>query len=374
MKSITFETATLQDVVGKASKIAPTKGSAFDKAAGILLTAEGAKSGAIVKSTNVDVTYREEVNTLEVGDEDIKWRLNSETLATIVGGLPIGSGKTVTFSEDQKSGWVHIKSDRRKAKMAPMNASLYPNIPPYKTDGMTIATRFAERVKQVAWASHKNVPPVSGIHFDGKRAIATDKYCIAIADCSMPISKPITVPLSVLTPLLDRGMEVSVQAEERRLLVSPDDYTQITTTVYMDEYIPADAIAKYTPDDYDHKVEFDRAVFLETIQQITRLVKSERFPDLQLTFTEGELKLFLEAGSDGNDKTSEMEDVLDCNYDSPDSFTFNIDPSFFTKSLSSGSKPTFMLKFGPNPYRVIQVDCFDGYKAWLMPRKGKDAV
>jgi hypothetical protein len=55
-----FENATIADSIAKASRVAPTKGEAFDKASGILMTLDPEEKTVTLRSTNLMVFYLED--------------------------------------------------------------------------------------------------------------------------------------------------------------------------------------------------------------------------------------------------------------------------------------------------------------------------
>ena len=62
--TIVFENAILADAVNKAARVSPTKGAAFDKAAGIVFDVEPQKRTAFVRSTDLEVSFEQEIPIL----------------------------------------------------------------------------------------------------------------------------------------------------------------------------------------------------------------------------------------------------------------------------------------------------------------------
>src|SRR5688500_9900621 len=144
MSKIVFETATIADSVKKASRIAPSKGSAFDKAAGVVLQFDPSQpvKMAVLRATNLELFSIEWVNVVEWEGESAIWRLPSDLLAQVLGSLPIGTDNTVTL-ESFESGYsfhVLMKSGRTKAKFYPLDAEHYPIWSVFNPDKMFPAT------------------------------------------------------------------------------------------------------------------------------------------------------------------------------------------------------------------------------------------
>lgn len=363
--SVTFETATIADAVGKAARIAPSKGVAFDKSAGIVLEIEPGSGIVVLRASNLEVTYREEVRALEVGDEAARWRLPSELFADVLAGLPIGSGASTSLTADPKSGWIHLKSGRRRSRFSQIHGD-FPEFPKFDDTGLEAVPDFAMRVKQAAWAADKAQPPWSGVHIDGETITATDRYRLVRVPCAVPIEQPITVPMTILTPILRDTMMTRLKAEERRLLLMPDEYTQITSAIFDATYPTKERLEGVARKDFMAQIELDRQEFLDTLSAMLVMVKSERYPRMHMDFHAGELQLFMQVPDKG-----EIEDTIEVAYSGED-FHIEVTPQYLTHALNASSRPKVTMKFGPLPTQNLGISDSDDYHAWIMPRQPGD--
>src|SRR5678816_933447 len=124
----TFEIAGLADTLKKAFACTPKKGAAWDKSAGIVFEFNPTdRESMIIRATNLDVYYMEWVDALKVSGPDsfVRWRFPSALITGVVGSLPIGSGKTVTFED--KTGeckQLQMTSGRTKSRFNLIDTSM----------------------------------------------------------------------------------------------------------------------------------------------------------------------------------------------------------------------------------------------------------
>ena len=236
MTKVEFETATITDAIKKAARIAPSKGSAFDKAAGIVLTIDPEQGLVVVRATNLDVYSMEWVDTVSIEGEPTEWRVPSTLFNTFLTSLPIGTGKNVVFEEKEagRARLLHATSGRTKAKFNLMATEYFPAWDVFTPDGLVEVDDLGGRIGQAEWAAEKTgEPPLSGVHFNGSEVIACDRYRLAVAPLVIPdLVEPITVPAGILSQVLKQTGEVSLGVRNGKLLLMPDKTTQIMTVVY----------------------------------------------------------------------------------------------------------------------------------------------
>jgi DNA polymerase III sliding clamp (beta) subunit (PCNA family) len=264
--SAQFDAATFADALNKASRVAPNKGAAFDKAAGIMFIVTPG-SPMVVYATDLDTTYRQEVPMLSCEGEAAVWRLPSALIAGTVASLPLGEGSVVKLA-NRGDNWVYVQSGEFTAKIATLRADDYPSlvnldlsIPP-----MSAAQEFASKVAQVSWAVAKSAgSSLGGVYIDGSRLWATDKYVLASVPCEVPLPDPVVAPLFTLGGLLANATDVRLRANDRRLEMSLDQETTATSRL-IDERYPD--LAPLLRDEFFGEVEFSRSEFLERIDRI----------------------------------------------------------------------------------------------------------
>jgi DNA polymerase III sliding clamp (beta) subunit (PCNA family) len=285
---ITFETALISDAVQKAARVAPSKGPAFDRAAGIYFEIDHADKTVTVKSTNLDVTYQQRVAFLESEQGTAPaWRLPSQLLSKLFSSLPMGSGATVQFIDQEDNSGVYIKSGKFVGKLSLLDANTFPTMDPFLPEGMLPANEFASRVEQVAWAAESKADsPLGGVHIDGKNLVGCDKYSLAIVPCEVPIEKPVTVPLWTIAQLLKQASDVNLRATIRNLELMLDAETQATALlINADQPYPAYQRLMRTPEECFGTMIVNKTEFKEALSRQMSLVSTEKQPRLQMEWS-----------------------------------------------------------------------------------------
>ena len=361
MTEVTFETATLASAITKAARVAPTKGAAFDKSAGIMLEVRpGGDHPITVKATDLEVTYLEWVNSLQIVGDECNWRLPSGTLAGIVAGLPLGT--QTTLKAESESRILSLVCGKTKAKLPLIEGLAFSNFEPFAADDLATVPKFSERVAQVSWACDRAAVPFTGVHIDGKNLMATDRYRLAQVPCEVGIiSEPITVPLEVLRPILKHLQDAKLKATDRRLLMMPDEYTQVTSVIFDAKYPNIQNVQRR---DYPQMLLLDKEAVRTVINRMLVLVKGERYPVMRLTIGGGVIKVFMNVEDVG-----EMEDEIDVPAATHDPHVVYYTPTNFLDGLTNSGKPE--VEFHYDPANALAFGYFkdEGYESWIVPRK-----
>ena len=82
MTKVVFENATIRDVIGKAARVAPTKGSAFEKSNGLLMEVDPDGPEVVLRATNLEIFYMEIADVVSIEGPARTWRLP----ATVISG------------------------------------------------------------------------------------------------------------------------------------------------------------------------------------------------------------------------------------------------------------------------------------------------
>lgn len=285
--TVLFETALIADAVGKASRVAPSKGPSFDRAQGILLEVHLQDKTVVVKSTNIDVTYRQRVAIIEGEGEDTVWRVPSVLISKLMASLPMGSGSQVQLIDKDDGSGLYIKSGKFVGKMSLLDASTFPTFEPFDVEGMLPANEFASRVEQVAWAAEtKRDSPLGGVHIDGDYLVGCDKYALAIVPVEIPIEKPVTVPLWTMAPLLKQASDVNIRATLQDLELMLDAETQSTVSLLDSELkFPNYRQLRREPEDCFGTMLFNKTEFKEALTRQMSLVATEKQPRLSIEWS-----------------------------------------------------------------------------------------
>ncbi len=366
MTSIEFETATITDVLKKANQVAPAKaGSAFDKAAGIVLdVTPNDPVKCIVRATNLDVFYIEAVDCLSSSGESVRWRLPAPLLTHVIGTLPATSGKTVRVEDDPATGSrVTVSSGRMKSAMSQMDASYYPLFDPATHVTFTDVQSIGGRIAQAAWAVGGPADvPLNGLHFTGTHILATDRYRVVRVPCLAALPYPVTVPASVLGAILKQTTDVQIGLDSTMMYFKPDDYTQISSVLYEGSYPPVEKIVKT---EFESQVTIRKEDLISRINRSLAFAGADRAPILRMFLGRGEIATIL-----GNEELGLIRDIIEV----PGQLDhrrieIGFTPKYMTDALTNAPNDTITLKFDATEYsRTVYIDGGSGYEAWIMTR------
>ena len=365
---VIFETATFADAISKADKIAPNKGAAFDKAAGIVIEiTPGAVPPIVIRATNLDVFSMAWIDAVEVTGEKTSWRLPSKLLAQVAASLPIGSGVNVTLEEvvgKNNHTQLHLSQGRIKARFNMMDVSYYPEWGAFDPDLCFPADDLGGRVAQVEWAAAKADPPLSGVYFDGERVISTDRYRLATAPMKIPdLKEPITVPAGILGVILKQTGEIKIGVDGQQLLIMPDEHTQIRTIVFGVAYPKVERIMNR---DYPHSITIKKAQIIEVMSRVSNFAGADRYPVLRCFIGKEEFGMMM-----SNEDIGLLGDVVElpgqCQHPRFETF---FTPRNLMEAITAVAGDTFQLHYDPEkPAAIFYLDGNSGYEAWVMPRR-----
>lgn len=362
MTKVTFENATIRDAIGKAARIAPTKGSAFDKAAGIHITVDAQNNEVILRSTNVEVFYMEIVDAISIEGDSVVWLIPSSLLDGVCSKLPVSSGSHVTFESD--GAQLKIAQKRMRATMRLMDPTWYPKWDAFDPADLTPVSDFGGRLQQVQWASSKTgTPPLTGINLNGTHAGATDSFRVAITPCEVPqLFEPVTIPAATFTPLMKTLGEVRIGRTDNQLLVMPDETTQIRAVIYDAKYPNLSAVWKR---DESHAVLVNREHLLEMIEQAMVIGARDRSPMLKLIFGQEELAVLME-----DQELGLLGNVLElAGQATHDRFYIGMTPDNIINAMKASPNTDVTLYYTPGmPMKPIRLDGGSGYEVLIMPR------
>lgn len=360
---VTFENATIADAITKAARVAPTKGSAFDKAAGILMELDEDDKTVTIKATNLDIFYLEVVDAVELEGSGV-WRFPSSIISGIMAKLPIGSGKNVTM-ERKPNGDIALKTGRTSAVMRTIEAAYYPEWGPFDPNDLELVPDLGERIKQVEWAALSGGdPPLSGIHLDGQQIIASDRIRLAVVPCEAePIYKPITVPAGILKPVLATMRDVAVGINEGQFLLMPDSSTQIRTVIFTEDYPNIGRAMNRTQ---PNTVKFKKSELLEIIDRAMVFGSRDRAPVLTTYIGSGEIAVMMSDQDQGL-----LGDVIDTpGYADHKRLKILFTPRNLTDAINAAPSEQVAIHYNAEiGTTVVRIDGGSGYEAWVMPRR-----
>lgn len=369
MTRVVFETATFADVIKKADRVAPSRGNAFDKAAGIVIEIDPSSSApVIVRATDLNIFSMEWVDYVDVEGDKTTWRVPSKLFTQVITGLPIGTGKQITLEEVTQGAhsFLQVTAGRTKAKFNLMMTDHYPEWPVFDPSGLLKASDLGGKLAQVEWAAAKtdSTPELEGIHFDGEHCIATDRYRLAMTEMKVPgFTVPVTVPAGILGSILKQTGEVSLGIQGQQLLLMPDEHTQIRAILFGREYPNVMRIAKR---DHPSKVKVKKAPLLEMMNRAASFAGANRTPTLRMFIGREEIAVMMD-----NIEVGLLGDVIDV----PGFATHpRIEVLFTPKNIIEP------ITYAPNeeveicydqddPYKIMLINGGSGYECWVVPRK-----
>lgn len=373
---VIFETAAIQDALKKASQVAPKRGEAFDKAAGILLTVYPESNQITVQATNLDVFYMEWVSTVSVegvdGPDPVKWRVPATQVAAVVGSFPIGSGSEVTFLQEAGTKTLRIIRGKTRSSFQLIDATYYPEWDVFDPDELFEVEDFGARIAQVEWAcADERDTAFSGINITGDYAQATDKYRAARVplkvDMSYTDAESLTIPARILSSIMRQTGIVSVGTTETQLLIMPSEHVQIRATLYG---LPYPSLGKITSNMYDHKIQARKASLLEVLNRVMLMAGADRMPLMKLFVGKGEIAAMM-----ADEEIGHLGDILEVpGYANHDRYTILFTPKNFIEAIDKCPSEMVNFYYDPtNPMRIVKVDDGAGYEAWIVARREMSA-
>jgi DNA polymerase III sliding clamp (beta) subunit (PCNA family) len=363
LTKVTFENATIRDVIGKASRIAPTKGSAFDRAAGIVMQIDSVTNQVIVKATNIEVFYMEIVDVVSIEGDSRSWRIPSSLLDGICNKLPITSGTTISFDDSAGADLV-LASARMRARLRLMDMTYYPHWDAFDSSMLSPVPEFGARLQQVQWAASKSqLPPITGINLNGEHAGATDRFRLAITPCAIPmLDEPITIPATIFAPMMKTLGDVKIGRDEGMILVMPDDQTQIKAVIFAEKYPPISSMFKRNE---TNAVIIKKEPLLEMIEQAMVIGSRDRNPILKMIVGQEEFAVMMEDVEMGL-----LGNVIEIGGQADHGRHYiGMNPDNIIGALRAcPNDDVTMYYFFGEPKKPVRLDGGSGYEVLLMPR------
>lgn len=367
--SITFETAAFADAIKKAVKVAPTRGSAFDKANGILLEFDptGAMELCVIRATNIDLFSMEWITVADMSGEPARWRLPAALMGMVVTSLPIGTDKTVTlYSEVTDHGYViKMVSDNTKVKFQPLDPDLYPTWGAFDPDHMYPATDLGGRIDMVEWAASKSNPELAGVYLNGSIVAATDSYRLAVAPLSIPdLDSPICVPAGLIGSMLRATGDVQIGVSGNFLNIMPDQYSQMRSIVMVSKYPPIQRIMD-TP--LSHSFTINSEHLLEVMSRINSFSLGDRVAPFRIFLGDECLIIGMVNESVGTiqDKIELPGQVLH------ERMELKFTPKNIMEALQKSPNKEIEVSYNPGSEKtVVRINGGSGYQCWAAPRVG----
>jgi len=357
---VTLETAAFSDAVQKASRVAPVKGAAFDKAQGIVVEYDpiSADRPIVVKATDLESTFVARLPAVEAVGAAGSWRMPSNVIAGFLSNLPMSAGQPVKL--EAKDDVLLLRAGRTKCRLRTIPGDTFPRFDEFDSTGLEVVTNLAQRVQQVAWACQHDAGVLAGVHIDGERLVGCDKVKLAEVPCAVPVETPITVPLQALSGVMKNTAEVRMRATAEHLQLMTDDDTQATSVIYADPY-PNVAGLRAAADRHPHAITIGVEPLMQVLQRQMVLCKGERYPAVKLTFSDGAFAVEMDVPELGA-----IEDELDCDGGSTTSMEMWFTPTILLGALQVAKAPSVTISYA-EPLKPLSVSDGTGYRCLAMP-------
>jgi len=283
----TIETASLADATKRAAIVAPNKGAAFDKAAGVVFEAKD--GGLVIRSTDLETTF---LQSLDVGlDEEGSAHLPSDVVSNLVQQFPVS---TYTEIATQPDGSVTFSCVSTEVKLRQILNEAYPPFGSF-TDKfeMSEVQDFSSAIAAVSWCSARSSTVLSGIHLTGSQVMASDGHAVAMHSLDIAIDEPITVPMSSISSILKRSGGVKVGAAPGRILVMPDDKTELSSLIYVDKFPDVSIFDKFI-NATNLSFEVSRESLSAVIGRMRVLCREDRLPTVSFSISDDVLTTYVD--------------------------------------------------------------------------------
>lgn len=363
MTKVTFETAALADALKEANLVAPTKGEAFDKAAGIVLDISN-DGQVIVKATDLRLWYMQWITALKVEGEPVRWRLPSKIFSQVITRLPLTSSTRVILK--QEGNVVKFQHGKKRGQFNLMNMEGYQQWMPFDPDDLTEVPEMATHIGQVEWAADSGTTvPFIGVHFTGEQVIATDRSKVACAPLKLDLDEPITVPAGLLGRIVKSTDIVRARADDRHLLLMPDEHTQVRCGIYGVEY--PSAIYKVLNPERPVYVKIQKSVLLDAMTVAASFIVGDRLPVMRTFWGEEEVAVMLE-----NEEAGHLGDVIEVPGQAiHPRVEIKFDPAHIMGALEHCPSQEVTIGYDPeNIKRPMYFGAGDGIGFWVAPTRG----
>jgi DNA polymerase III sliding clamp (beta) subunit (PCNA family) len=276
--------------------------------------------------------------------------------------------KLEEVSTDGKSH-LALSSGRTKAKFNLMQVDHYPAWSAFDPSDLISAENLGGKIALVEWAAAKSdaTTQLEGVHFDGERCVATDRYRLASTDLAIPdLPAAVTVPAGILSQILKQTGEVRLGVDTQQLLMMPDDSTQIRAILYGGEYPKVERIMNR---EHPDRLKVRKSQLLEVMTRASNFAGADRFPSLKMFFGREEIAVMM-----NNEEIGLLGDVVDV----PGYATHGRVQIIFTpKNIIDAVTfcPNEDIEIGydhENPEKIMYLKGGSGYEAWIVPRTAND--
>jgi len=360
----TVSAALLHEALNRANKVAPTKGNAMDRAAGIQI--DFRLDEAHIRATDLDVTFYQKIPVEQVSEECVL-RLSS-VVPPFVASLSMDKNQVIRFfRNDQKRIIIQYGKTRTKATI-PMIVGEYPTVNWYDYEVMTDASDLGSKIASVAWATENDASGVlSGIKIDGKWLEALSSKNAARIQCEVESDVTVIAVLKSLVPLVKSGSRLRMMTQEGRIIVALDEMTQVTSTTVLGEW--PNLVERLERFEFPNSVTIRKTRFAEALGRILSFVRNDRLPRAKVTITNDSIDVVLSGTLNGDVQDS-------CAISSREGieedveFTFN--PTWLLEAIDTFPGASVKIEYNGNLQPIRLSEPSTSYEAYVMPMRDID--
>jgi DNA polymerase III sliding clamp (beta) subunit (PCNA family) len=362
-----FSVAELADAVSRAARVAPTKGAAFDKAAGIIIDLDVVKARAELRATDLETSFFQSIQCISATGPSLVWRVSSLLLDGFLQSLPKREDDTVALigRGDDK---IRLRCGKTVIALQLLPVTEFPSLGDVPVFEGTPANEVAAKVEQVAWSVDLKRANLSGVYIDGTRMIACDGFTLCSIPCQVGVDKPILVPMQTLKSLLKQASDVRMATNGPRIYVSLDAETVVSSSLIMDEFPKVDPLMVT---DFGGTLSFRKTAFQDCMNRLNTMARQDRLPAITLTLgTSGMLRaLIFDVAVKG---VGRIRDELDITTDCEVEYVISFQPAHLEKAVEACQGDTVSLDFAPggefDKPKQIRIRDDKDFQCWIVPR------
>jgi DNA polymerase III sliding clamp (beta) subunit (PCNA family) len=365
---VIFEPGVISDAIKKADRVAPRKGAALDRAAGIVIDIDPSSDvPCVMRATNTELFYLETLSVISATGDAVRWRLPSNLLSVVVTAFPERGARQVKFESDDKDRRVVIRSGRTVSKIPVIDTETYPDWGVSSSDDLASIANLGELMARVEWAASKAGPtPLDGVLVNGKFLVATDRYRVARVPCEVSWAsgeEPVVIPAFGISQSIAGMGAVDVGMSGNLFVVQPNDFMQFRT-VTIAERFPS-AIEKIFDVELPESVRLNKNDLMSRINQTVAFAGSNRDPIVEFYIGKEEFAVYLE-----NTETGLFGDVIEIPGQAlHERVIIRFTPKYLIDTLNHAPVNDIVLSYNPaNPKRAAKISCDGGYEVIVSPR------
>ena len=355
--------ALLHEALNRANKIAPTKGNAMDRAAGIQI--QFLAGEAHIRSTDLDVSFYQKVKCSEIAEE-CTIRVSS-VVPPFIASLSMDKDQVIRFHREAKKIVVQYNKTRTKATV-PEIVGEYPIIRWHDYEAMTDAADLGNKIASVAWAVEPDAQGVlSGIKIDGEWLEGMSSKNAARIRCDVVAEEPVIAVLKSLTPLIKGGSRLRMKAEAGHIVIALDETSQVSSTTVLGQW--PNLVERLEKFEFPNTATIRKGRLGDALKRVLSFVRNDRLPKVKITFTKESVDVVLTGTMNGDIQDS---CALSSRTGSDEEITFTFNPNWILEAVDTFPGASILIEFnGPlQPIRLSEPST--SYEAYVMPMRDED--